>query len=115
MGGSIGGAEPPKGSRRSERQKKPSSRFNEDAGFVPEPPRSSKKKVLHDEPTEGTSNKPFLLSNWSNIQLASYCNACAIVFTDSQIHCLNNLRLLESKRATPMLRQAETSDEVCVN
>lgn len=30
--------------RRSERRKFPSSRWNEEAGFLPQPPRSSKKK-----------------------------------------------------------------------
>ncbi|XP_039133716.1 uncharacterized protein LOC120270709 [Dioscorea cayenensis subsp. rotundata] len=34
--------------RRSDRPKKPSGRWNEEAGFVPLPPRSSKKKIPED-------------------------------------------------------------------
>ncbi|XP_039138075.1 uncharacterized protein LOC120275526 [Dioscorea cayenensis subsp. rotundata] len=49
---SAGGKEPPVGSRRSERQKKPSSRFNAEAGFIPEPPRSTKKKTVQEGVTE---------------------------------------------------------------
>lgn len=40
------------GIRMSERPKKPSSRWNEETGFVAEPPRSTKKKVLCGESSE---------------------------------------------------------------
>lgn len=55
--------DPPKGSRRNERQKKPSLRFNKEAGFLPEPPRSTKKKLLQEWSTEGTISKPLFLSD----------------------------------------------------
>lgn len=71
----------PKLSRRSERHKKLSSRFNEDEGFIPKLPRSSKKKQHQEENSEGTSSNPLGISNWSSLQLASYCNACGIVFS----------------------------------
>lgn len=47
----------PKGTRRSERPRKPPSRFNEDT----EPPKSTKKKVSKEEHLEGTSSKPLLI------------------------------------------------------
>lgn len=49
--------ESPKGVRKSELQKKPSSRWNEEAGYLAESPRSTKKKVLHDE---SSKRSPFL-------------------------------------------------------
>lgn len=39
--------------RRSNRTKKPSGRWNEEAEFVPQPPRSTKKKIP-EKPREGT-------------------------------------------------------------
>lgn len=51
----------PMGSRRSERQKKPTSRFNEEVGFIPERPRSTKKKILQEGSSKGIISKPLLL------------------------------------------------------
>ncbi|XP_039121679.1 uncharacterized protein LOC120258373 [Dioscorea cayenensis subsp. rotundata] len=42
----------PKGVRKSDRPKKPSSRWTEEAGYVAEPPRSTKKKVTRDDASE---------------------------------------------------------------
>lgn len=99
-------------SRRSERQKKPSSRFNAEAGFIPEPPRSTKKKSLQKVASKGTPSTPLLISDWTNAQLVKYCNACGIDFTDSASVSLNSLRLLELARANSESGQAETSSEV---
>lgn len=63
---------------------------------------------------EGATSKPLRISDWSNSQLNSYCNACGIVFAESQNGCLNDIRSLELSRATPVLGQVETSDEVRV-
>lgn len=50
-----------RGTRNSERKKKPSSRLNEEAGFIAEPPRLSKKKVLPGNDEKNTSLKRSLL------------------------------------------------------
>lgn len=50
-------AEQPKGTRRKERPKKPSSRFNVDAMFLAEPPKSPKKKVTRGDNEESTTSK----------------------------------------------------------
>lgn len=42
------------GTRKSGRVKKPSSRFNEEAGYLPEPPRSAKKKGIGGDNSGGT-------------------------------------------------------------
>lgn len=55
--------------RRSERPKKPSSRFTENAGFVAEPPKSSKKKNLKGDHLEGTKSLPLLINDWSDAQI----------------------------------------------
>lgn len=60
------------GTRRSERKKNPSSRFNEEAGYIVEPLRSSKKKAMRGDIGKGTSSKPCLISDWNNVQLAKY-------------------------------------------
>lgn len=102
----------PPGARRSERQKKPSSRWNEDAGFVPEPPRSVKKKCTRDELREGTASKPLCLNDWTDAQLLSYCSSCGIDFIDSSSHkidCIRHIRLLEKNKSTPSRGVAETS------
>lgn len=109
---SSGGNEPLKGCRRSERQKKPSSRFNSEAGFVPELPRSTKKKMVQEEATKGTFSKPLFFSDWTNAQLVSYCNACGVDFTDSASVFFNSLCLLELARSSNVSGQAETSTEV---
>lgn len=109
---STGITEFPKGSRRSERHKKPSTRFNEDAGYLPEPPRSTKKKLAQDEALEGTQSKPLLISDWSNAQLVNYCNDCGITFSDAANECLNNIRAVELAGMKSFPEQAETSVEV---
>lgn len=99
------------GARRIERRKKPSSRWNEEAGFISQPPRSVKKKGISTSPPEGTSDIPLLINDWTDIQLNNYCNACGITF-DSMRHrdnCFAHLRMLESKRSTPSGEVAETS------
>lgn len=86
------------GARKSERRKKPSSHWNKEAGFISQPPRSVKKKVNYTPSLEGTSSAPLLITDWSDIQLNNYCNACGIVF-DSIHHrdnCFAHLRMLES-------------------
>lgn len=64
---SSGGLATPRGSRGSERQKRPSTRFNEESGFVPEPPRSTKKKMPLEESTEGMISNPYLITDWTNV------------------------------------------------
>lgn len=94
--------DPTQGTRRSERRKKPSSRWNEEAGFLPQPPRSSKKKGNSSTTPEGTIPNPLLFNDWNDLQLINYCNACGISF-DSLHHrdnCLSHLRMLESTRMT---------------
>lgn len=93
----------PMGTRRSERPKKPSSRCNEDAGYVAEPQRSAKKKVLRGDIRKGTTSKPLLLSD--------YCDACGIYFVDSAPECINHLRLLEQSRAPLSREPVATSSE----
>lgn len=63
VGKSSSTADQPKGTRRSGRPKKPPSRFDEKA----EQPKSSKKKVSSGEALEGTSLKPLLISDCSNV------------------------------------------------
>lgn len=99
------------GTRRSERPKKPSSRFTEDAGFVAEPPKSTKKKMTpRGDTVEGTSN-PLLLSDWSNAQIAKYCDACGIVFTDSVSDSIAHIRMLEQLRSASVQRPVASSLE----
>lgn len=86
--------------------------FNEDAGFIVEPPKSIKKKVSSRGRgiAEGTS-KPLLLSDWSNAQISNYCDACGIVFANSVLDCINHIRMLEQLRSAFVVRPAETSVE----
>lgn len=121
-GGSSPTSEVPKGVRKSERQKKPSSRWNEEAGFWAEPPRSTKKKVLRDEPSEGTPSMPLLISDWSKVQFAKYCNACGISFDDSVSNldaCYDFIRNIEMSSSfacdVSNLERAETSSKVRSN
>lgn len=52
--------DPSKGTRRSEQKKMPSSRWTEEAGFLPHTPKSVKKKGAAVSPAEeGTSSTPF--------------------------------------------------------
>lgn len=88
----------PKGVRKSERHKKPSSRWNKEAGFVPEPPRSTKKKGLCEDASAGTPSVPLALADWSNAQIVKYCNACGISFDCSVGHvdaCIDYIRNVE--------------------
>lgn len=104
-----------KGTRRSERPKKPPSRYNDDAGFLIEPPKSAKKKVAQGENSEGTTSIPLLMSDWSNSQLSCYCDACGIDLDDSENDCFNHILKLEQARFSPFKRLAETSVEVREN
>lgn len=103
----------PIGTRRSERPKKPSSRFTENAGFVAKPPKSSKKKNLKGDHLEGTKSLPLLINDWSDAQILNYCNACGIKFSDDVHVCINDIRMLERSRMAN--RSAETSVEVHEN
>lgn len=94
-------------------QKKPSSRFNEDAGFVAEPPKSTKKKGTPRGDTAEDTSKPFLLSDWSHAQIANYCEVCGIVFDDSVSDSIAHIRMLEKLRSASVRRPAETFIEVC--
>lgn len=93
-----------------ERDKKPPSRFTEDAGFVSEPPKSTKKKGIKGDDMEGMSSKPLLINDWSDVQLLKYCNSCGINFTEVVHDCINHIRSLELQRNAK--EQAETSSEV---
>lgn len=99
------------GIRRSERPKNPYSHFNEDAKYVAEPPRLVKKKVSRGDPGKGTTLKSLLLSNWSDAQIARYCDACGISFTDSASECFNHLRLLEQSQMPLSRESLATSSE----
>lgn len=85
----------PKGTRRSERPRKTPSRFNEDT----EPPKSTKKKVSKEEHLEGTSSKPLLISDWTDVQIASYCDLCGITFIDYVNEYINHIRMVEQSLA----------------
>lgn len=95
-------AELPRSARQSERQKKPFSRFNEEAGYIAEPPKSTKKKGIRSDNGEGTTSKPHLITDLNNVQLANYCDACGISFTESANDCLNHIRKLELSRIAPV-------------
>lgn len=73
------------GARRSECRKKPSSCWNKEAGFIPQPPILAKKKGISTLPLDCTSSDLLLISDWVDIQLINYCNACGILF-DSLAH-----------------------------
>lgn len=96
----------PRGTRRSGRPKKPPLRFDEEA----DPPKSAKKKVSSGVTLEGTSHKPLHISDWSNEQLANYCGACGVEFSDPVNVCFDHIRLLERSRAVRDV--AESSEEV---
>lgn len=61
---------------------------------------------------EGTSSKQLLIGDWSNVQIASYCDACSIHFVDSATDCINHIRMLEQSRFSYAKGVAETSSEV---
>lgn len=56
-----------KGTRKSERQTKPSTKWMEDVGFASELPKSAKKKLAQVGTGEDTSSKPLLISDWANM------------------------------------------------
>lgn len=99
------------GTRKSKRPKKQSSQFNEKAGFLIELPKSAKKKGTGGDCTKGASSKPLLISDWTNIQIASYCSACDISFSKSVNKCINHICMLET-RSTSSKGMTETSSEV---
>lgn len=109
-----GGSDRALSTRRSERKKKPSSRFTEEAGYVAEPPRSTKKKAIRGDIGEGTSSKPCLISDWNDVQLVKFCDACGISFTHSENACLNHIRHLEQSHLAPS-RDLASSYEDRVN
>lgn len=93
----------------------PSSKWNENAGFVAEPLRSTEKKLEQGDYVEGTPSKPLLILDWSNIQIARYCDDCGITLSDSNAHmlaCIDHIRMLERARSVPPTGQAETSCDV---
>lgn len=107
------------GTRKSERSKKPSSSWNEEAGFVVEPPRSAKKKALRGDLPEGMPSNPLHIADWSNAQLVNYCSASGIMFNASALHedaCLDYICKVEKNRALACViaqgEHAETSCEV---
>lgn len=105
-------SEQPQGTRRNRRPKKPSSRFNEDARFLAEPPKSAKKNVLKGDILEDTATKPLLISNWSDVKISSYCNACGINFAESTYVFITHIRILEKTHITPSRSLAATFSEV---
>lgn len=100
-----------KGTRCSERMKKPYSRFNEEASFLAEPPKSTKKKIPQGESSEGTTSKLLLISDWTNAQLASYCDACGISFTDASNDCFNHIGLMEQTRVASLCVSASSLED----
>lgn len=80
----------PETTRRSERQKKPSSRWTEEAGYLALPSRSGKKKGSGAGSSslspEGTNPQPLSISDWSDVQLDKFCSACGIVLVDLNGH-----------------------------
>lgn len=78
---------------------------------MPQPPRLVKKKGTTNTTPEGTTPNPLLFSDWNDLQLINYCNACGISF-DSLQHrdnVLSHLRMLESIRTTPASVKVGTS------
>lgn len=99
------------GTRKSERQKKPSSRFNEEVGYLAEVPKSAKIKAVGGKGAKGTSSKPLLIFYWSNVQIANYCDACGISFSDHVIDCVNHIHSLELLKAVNLTGVAVSSSE----
>lgn len=54
------------GTRKSERQKKPLTRLNEEAGYLAEPPKSTKKKWTMSDYATGTSSKLLFILDWTD-------------------------------------------------
>lgn len=96
--------EQPKGTRKSKRQKEPSSKWNDDSSFLVGPPKLSKKNVVRGGNGEGTSSKPLLISDWSNAQILINCNAYGITFTESDSYlndCITYIHMLETSKSVP--------------
>lgn len=64
-----------------------------------EPPKSIKKKASRGDNLEDTSTKSLLISNWSDLQISSYCDVCGIAFTDAADDCIHHIHLLEQSHA----------------
>lgn len=78
--------------RRSDRPRKLSGRWTEEAGFITHPPRSTKKKAPKD-PRDGNSTSIInVFSSWSYVQFFNYSNACGVKFLGSQNHKNKMLR-----------------------
>lgn len=92
--------------RCSDMAKKPSTRWNEEAGFIPHPPKSSKKKIPED-PREGTFPQLHSsLNSWFDAQLHNYSNACGVKFLGSPQHkskCFAIVKYLETVRSSSEL------------
>lgn len=105
MPGMIGEPEPAaekhtKGTKRSERPKKPSSRFNEEAGYIAKPLKPTKKKPVRGDVGEGTSSKPLLISDWNNDQLDN------LLISD-----LEHICMLEQSRIAPPMGKASSKED----
>lgn len=86
---------PPVSTCYSFRQKKPSSKWNEDASFLAQPPHSSKKKGIS---PKGTPTYPLLISAKSDSQLEQYCLACRNdldVIDNNKCSCFEFIRQLK--------------------
>lgn len=87
--------------RRSDRYKKPSGRWTVEAGFVPHPLWSNKKKIPED-PREGIHNlSESIFSSWTDAQFFNYSNSCGVQFLGSPSHklkCLDKICSLEKDR-----------------
>lgn len=78
-------------------------------------PKSTKKEGAMAEGSKGTSFKPLLITDWSNLQIASYCDTCGISFTDPVDDCVNYIRSLELSRTLTNKGLAEASSGGCGN
>lgn len=99
------------GTKKSERQKKPSSRFNEEVGYLVEIPKSAKKKRAGGDGDKGTNAKPLLIADWSDVQIVKYCDACGISFSNSVNDYINHIRNLEKSHSCCPLEFGATSLE----
>lgn len=64
---------------------------------------------------ESTPSKPLLISDFSNVQIASYCNACGIAFVDSAKHVddyIAHIHMLEKFWVAYSKGQVESPREV---
>lgn len=74
-----------------------------------------KKKSAKEGTLEGMPYTPLLIFDWLDAQISSYCNACGIVFTNSEsylVDCINYIRNLGSVKGVPVEGQTETLVEV---